>query len=122
MTFDAGDGVRTSSIDKEYNTPLVAPRVTWRGHTFTHWQPEVPKKTPAEDTTFTAHWTTNVYTVKFDANGGIGGWSYQMEYGSKITAPKVTRTGYTFIGWNTTVAKTVPDRDLTYIAMWKANS
>lgn len=39
------------------------------------------------------------FTVTFDDNGGIGGTSTLMEYGSSIVPPTVSKEGYTHIGW-----------------------
>lgn len=122
MTFDAGDGNETSQITKAYGSSLTPPKVTWEGHTFVSWTPSVPTTTPGQDMTYTATWIVNTHTVTFDANGGTGGWSRTMNYGETIIPPTPTRTGHTFIGWNKEIETTVPDKDLTYIAQWKANS
>ena len=74
---------------------------------------------------FFAVWRANQYTVTFDANGGTGGWSRSMEYGAAITAPTVTRSGYTFLGWFTSEigglqvsASTVVTENVVYYAHW----
>ena len=61
------------------------------------------------------------YTVTFDANGGDGGMSVKQDYRSAIIAPTVTRTGYTFKGWEPEVAAMVPAEDVTYTAQWEIN-
>lgn len=71
------------------------------------------------NTPYYAQWTINQYTVTFDANGGTGGTSRKMDYGSAITAPVVSRTGYIFAGWSEDVASTVPGNDVTYYAQWE---
>ena len=52
-----------------------------------------------------AKWATNTYQVAFNANGGTGTMSNQsFTYGAAakaLTTNAFTRTGYTFIGWNT---------------------
>ena len=68
-----------------------------------------------------AKWTTNQYTVTFNANGGTGGTSGRQNYGSAIAAPTVTRTGYTFAGWSPAVDATVPANNVTYTAQWTVN-
>ena len=71
-------------------------------------------------------------TVSFDANGGAGSMS-SMTFGkgdSKyLTANKFTRTGYTFVGWNTKADGTgtsysdkqsiTPTENLTLYAQWE---
>lgn len=51
------------------------------------------------DTTIYAKWIYNVYTVTFNANGGTGSTSQDVLYNSLLTAPSVSRTGYSLTGW-----------------------
>ncbi|MGE5473290.1 MAG: InlB B-repeat-containing protein [Ignavibacteriales bacterium] len=67
------------------------------------------------------NYTRNSYTLTFDANGGTGGTSNSVKYGAAISAPTVTRTGYTFNGWNPAVVDTMPAANTTYTAQWTAN-
>ena len=50
-----------------------------------------------------AHWKVNRYQVTFDANGGEGGDSIEVEFGSEVLkiAPMVRKTGFEFVGWFT---------------------
>ena len=54
---------------------------------------------------FTSSATANTYTIKFDRNGGTTGTmsDLSMTYGTakNLTQNSFTRTGYTFVGWNT---------------------
>ena len=45
-----------------------------------------------------------------------------MDYGSALSAPTVTRTGYTFNGWSPAIPATVPAGNATYTAQWKAKT
>ena len=45
-----------------------------------------------------------------------------VKAGATITAPTVTRTGYTFSAWSPAVAATMPAEDKTYTAQWTAKS
>ena len=50
------------------------------------------------------NWSPNVYTVSYDANGGSGAPSAQSkthDISLTLSNTKPTRTGYTFVGWNT---------------------
>ena len=67
-------------------------------------------------------WTANKYTVTFDANGGTGGNTVTLDYGTALSAPTVTRDGHTFTGWSPSVPATVPASDVTYTAQWTANT
>ena len=121
VTFDANGGDGGTSGKQDYGSAITAPTVTREGHTFTGWSPSVAATVPANDVTYTAQWSVNQYTVTFDANGGEGGTSGKQDYGSTITAPTVTREGYTFMGWSPSVAATVPANDVTYVAQWSIN-
>lgn len=118
ITFQAAGGLGGTSAMQVYDSPLVAPTVTRYGYVFTGWAPEVPETVPAEDTTFTAQWTPASFLITFDANGGIGGTSAVMEYGSALIAPDVTRPGFTLTGWLPSVPATVPAKNATYKAQW----
>lgn len=74
-------------------------------------------------------------TVSFDANGGSGTMSamtYEKGQTKSLTANKFTRTGYTFVGWNTKADGTgtsysdkqsiTPTENLTLYAQWKDNT
>ena len=122
VVFNANGGEGGTSGELDYNSEIVVPTVTRTGYTFAGWSPDVMERVPAEDVTFTAQWTVNKYRVVFDANGGDGGTNEQIEYATAIAAPIVTRTGYTFLGWDRDVATTVPAEDVTYVAQWKANT
>ena len=122
VMFDANGGVGGWSEARDYDSAIIAPAVSRVGYTFTGWSPTVPATVPAKDATYTAQWQINTHTVTFDANGGSGGWSAVRNYGTSITAPTVTRTGYTFKGWLPEVAATVPDEDVSYTAQWEANT
>lgn len=64
------------------------------------------------------YYTRNSYTLKFDANGGNGGVQVSIKYGASITAPVVTKPGYSFSGWDIAVAGIMPAADTTYKAQW----
>lgn len=76
------------------------------------------------------------YNITYDPNGGSGeSWTQQKWYGedAKITTTKPTRTGYTFLGWNTSASAAAASSTyapgatystnaaLTLYAIWKAN-
>ena len=44
-----------------------------------------------------------------------------MDYGVAVAAPTVTRTGYTFSGWQPAPLGTVPASNVTYTAQWRVN-
>ena len=121
VTFNANGGSGGTSGSYDYGSAITAPTVMRTGYTFSGWVPEVDATVPASNVTYTAQWTVNKYAVIFDANGGEGGTSWTCDYGSEITAPTVTRTGYTFSGWVPAVDATVPASNVTYTAQWTIN-
>lgn len=121
VVFDACGGEGGTSALMDIGSPIVVPIVTRTGYTFVSWSPSVDASVPSHDVTYSAQWIPNKYNVTFDANGGNGGWSRNLDYDSAIVAPTVTRTGYTFKGWSPSVAATVPANDVTYKAQWEIN-
>ena len=89
--------------------------------------PSVQKATIEADGSLVVkyYYTRNSYTLKWDYAGGSASGSFtsgKVKFGTKITAPKPTKKGYTFNGWSSSVAKTMPAKNVTYKAKWKANS
>jgi len=121
MTFDANGGVGGKKVTQDCGSSLSAPTVTRTGYTFVGWSPSVPSAVPAENATYTAQWQINQYTMTFDANGGVGGKTIVLDYGSPLSAPAVTREGHTFNGWSPSVPSTVPAGNATYTAQWLVN-
>ena len=88
------------------NTDISLNAIANIGYTFSHWQDgntENPRFfTVNESLSFTAHFTTNTYTINVVSNpeeGGIvtGGGPYA--YGVDCTLKARSKPGYTFINW-----------------------
>ena len=124
ITFDTDGGSTIDPITGYVGSPVTAPAdPTKEGNTFTGWEPEIPAAFPADDLTVKAQWQVNTYKLTFDANGGVGGTGpTDVEFGAAITAPTVTREGYTFAGWTPDVPATMPAADSVYTAQWAVNS
>ena len=91
--------------------------VTRVGHTFVGWSLVTTNGsgavvgatyTPTVPVKLYSSWTPNVYVVTYNANGGNGApatASQSFNYGGTALAPSakgtLSRTGYTFAGWNT---------------------
>ncbi len=115
--FDAngGDAYSTSksvTYDRTYGALTYATR---SGYTFVGWYTapsggfqvtEDSYVTLSQDHTLYAQWSTETYTVSFNANGGKTTTSSKtVAYGSTYgTLPTPTRAGYTFVGWFTSVS------------------
>ena len=66
------------------------------------------------------------YTLTWNLDGGeeatAGTLAGYVKVGAALTAPTVTKTGYTFAGWTPAVAATMPAANTTYTATWTINS
>ena len=69
-------------------TPLQPPNPTKDGYTFNDWNPSLPTHPvfPAADTTYTAQWTLNTYTVTFKVDGGQGSLTGTHNSTSKVAS------------------------------------
>ena len=123
---------------------------TRSGYRFVGWSTEEQGRplSPESDVTaliqhngigeFYAQWAPDSYTVSFDPNGGTGSLKdMTAQYEANLTLPKsgFTRTGYSFIGWNTEadgtgssytpgqrVSQLTEEESITLYAQWKANT
>ena len=123
ITFDANGGSEIAPITQNYGTKITTPAdPTRKGYTFKGWDKEIPKTMPAENITVKAQWEINQYTITFDTNGGSEIAPITQDYGTNITAPAdPIREGYTFIGWDREIPKTVPAENITVTAQWEIN-
>jgi len=122
VTFDANGGTGGTSASLPFGSALKAPSVQKSGYTFAGWSPSVPVSVQIGNSTYTAQWTINSYSIVFDANGGEGGTSGSYVFGSPLNAPTVTKQGYAFAGWNPEVPVAVPSGNATYVAIWSQNA
>ncbi|MBQ3006736.1 MAG: leucine-rich repeat protein [Clostridia bacterium] len=129
------DGKTTIQTVKEGDKIIPPDTPEKEGYTFLEWTPEVPDIMAQENLSFSAVWIAHTYTVKYNANGGSGAPSEQTKvHGTVLTLSldKPTRTGYTFIGWNTKADGTemsyasgtsyTANVGVTLYAQWKANT
>ena len=127
------DGTGSSTtIIKDYDTTVTLPGAlfTRTGYTQTGWRNADGTKTYPLGGTYTENagitlypvWTPNRYTITFDTAGGSDIASITQDYGTAITAPEApTREGYTFIGWDKGIPKTMPAENMTVTAQWEIN-
>ena len=105
--------VKTES--KNYGSALgTLPTVSYPGHTFDGWYTaasggnkiSTSTTVPANNVTYYAHWSIDSHTVTYNysENGGTSATktSASANYNSSIDlTPTATKSGYTFVGWNT---------------------
>ncbi|MBR1923099.1 MAG: InlB B-repeat-containing protein [Paludibacteraceae bacterium] len=98
LTWDANggelSGTYTAAGSVNEGTSITAPTATRTGYTFTGWSPAFTGTMPSANTTYTAQWTPNTYTVTFAANGGSGTMADQaFTYGTAQNLRANTFTG-----------------------------
>ncbi|MCC5825396.1 InlB B-repeat-containing protein [Alkalimonas sp.] len=92
------------------------------GYSFTGWSPSDFSNITA-DTTITAQYSINSYTLTFDSAGGSAVASITQAFGSAITPPaNPSRTGHNFAGWSPSIPASMPAENLTLTAQWTAHN
>ena len=89
MNFDLDGGYGVEPIYARYGAPISVGEPTKPGYSFDGWNPELPAKMPAENTTHKATWnagTTSYTVVYWYENANDGGYSYVAD--QKITNVK----------------------------------
>ena len=118
---NTADGGGTPEQTMTYDTAahLTANGYTKTGYSFTGWNTQQDgggttyidgqnvinlTATEGEEVSMYAQWCANNYTIKFDGNTADGGdtaaQSMIYDTAANLTANGYTKTGYTFIGWN----------------------
>ncbi len=152
----AGGNTPDQSMTYDTAVNLTANGYTKTGYTFTGWNTQldgggtaytdgqlVSNLTSEKEGSVTlyAQWRANNYTIQFDGNTADGGdtvdQSMTYDQAANLTANGYTKTGYTFIGWNTqpdgggmayddgqSVINLTPNdgETVTLYAQWHANS
>ncbi|MCR5338177.1 MAG: leucine-rich repeat protein [Lachnospiraceae bacterium] len=131
INYAGAGGTLSKASDKVTyggNIPAM-PSASRTGYTFSGWTwsgySGSGAYTYVGNSTATANWKANQYTINYDANGGqVSPASNGVTYDQTCpTAPTPTRYGYTFTGWSggtyTGTYKTVGNT--TVKANWKAN-
>ncbi len=99
---DTANKIVSGMVGADVAKPADPMRTGW---TFDEWNEDVPSVFGAESKTFTAQWTANTYTIKFDKNGGTGddmaNLSMTYDESKDLTANSYTRDNYVFKGWAT---------------------
>ena len=133
VTYQPGENGSGNAVTdiKFYNDALTlrGALFTRTGHTQVGWATvDGGEKVYGFDDVYTKNealtlypvWNTNKYTITFDTAGGSEIAPITQDYGTAITAPAdPTREGYTFIGWDMEIPKTMPAENITLKARWK---
>ncbi|WP_435106650.1 InlB B-repeat-containing protein [Arhodomonas sp. AD133] len=156
VSFDGNgndEGSAPGAGSHEYDSSVTVPgsgTLSRTGYTFAGWNTAADGSGTdyaggatftmgASDVTLYAQWAINDYTVSFDGNGndeGSAPGAGSHEYDSSVTVPgsgTLSRTGYTFAGWNTAADGSGTDyaggdtftmgaSDVTLYAQWTTNA
>ena len=135
VTLNANGGTINSGNVTSYTYGVgaklpTAGDMTYTGHTFKGWYDNENLTgspvtaiggTETGDKEYWAKWTINQYTITVKPENGEADITITQDYGTPITAPALTREGYTFIGWDKAFPATMPAEDMTVTAQWKAS-
>lgn len=124
ISYNANGGTGAPSSQTKYQGEAIvlsSAKPTRTGYTFSGWDATSPYTTAEYQpgasytgnatVTLYAVWSANTYAVRYNANGGSGAPSTQTKtHGVALTlssAPDLTRSGYTFLGWATSASGAV---------------
>ena len=140
-TWNGSTGDQTYNF--AYSQTLNIPNPTREGYTFNDWSlvGSESKLTGTtftagiENTTLTANWTINEYTLTVNPNGGkynnsTSNTTYTLDYKESQNISIPEREGYTFTGWSISSNKaqlstnvlTIGSENCTLTANWNVNS
>lgn len=137
INLDTDGGNTIDAIHATYDKNFDIESPTKKGYTFIAWKQEDGKVIPGKDimnlitegeTTLTAIWASNTYTVHYDAQGGNEVPSMSVDYDNLIPLPTNKKIGHTFMGWSKTTngpviemhdaLNLVTEGDITLYAIW----
>lgn len=113
ITYDFNGGTGEESgkqvfYDEAYGTLAQGKRA---GYSLVGWSTDIAgnnyvyadtKVSKAENHVLYAQWSSNPYTITYNANGGVCETATaQVSYGGKYPLPDATKAGYIFSGWFT---------------------
>lgn len=72
-----------------------------------------------DDIALKAKWTVNQYTITVKPGNGEEDIIIKQDYGTAVIVPTLTKTGYTFTGWDVAFPTTMPAENVTITARWR---
>ena len=127
LTISPAEPTRAGYRFNGWNTAANGSGVTWNpGNTLT----------VTEDIALFAQWLANIYTLRYNSNGGSGPpepAAVSTNASITVSSTQPSRVGYTFAGWNTRrdgsgvayasgAALVMPGSDVTLFAQWSDRS
>ncbi|MBR6911899.1 MAG: leucine-rich repeat protein, partial [Candidatus Methanomethylophilaceae archaeon] len=116
VTYNTNGGSACPPASVKEGDAIPLPTSTRSGYDLSGWS--IPEGTVmgTSNITVTAYWTPKTVTVTFMSDGNVVSTS-SGQYGTSLTAPTVTKEGYTLLGWTDFTGK-YPANDTTYTAKW----
>jgi uncharacterized repeat protein (TIGR02543 family) len=127
---DAQMGIVTGSGTFESGEEVTVTATANEGYHFVNWSvdgtivsvTDTYTFTVGANTTLTATFAPNSYTLTFVLNNGEENVVKTQNFGTELKAPEnLVKTGYSFSGWSPEVPATVPAGNMTYTAQWTIN-
>ncbi len=128
ITFDPNGGTLngpTTSEEKENGPICYNPEPVREGYFFLGWYKDADCtdkwnfSDPVKgDMTLYAGWQIMAYEIRVKPENGESDIIIYKLYGTPITPPTLTRTGYIFAGWDKEFPTAMPAYDMTITAKW----
>ena len=135
VTYQPGtDGTGNAVTDIKFYNDILTLRgklFTRTGYTQTGWATtDGGEKTYGFEDVYTKNealtlyptWNANSYTITVKPENGDADFTITQDYDTAVTAPTLTKTGYTFAGWDVPFPTTMPAENRTVTAKWTINS
>ena len=126
ISFNTDGGSAVEALTGLYGATVGTPAATTKeGHDFAGWA-NLPATFPAADTTATAQWKINSYTITFNAGEGTFAdgskeKTVEFDYNETPVAPETpAKVGYGFTNWSPDFAPVTGDA--TYTAQYAAGA
>lgn len=100
----------------EYQATVAPAFDEKKGYTLV-FDAELPKVMPADDVLVSASWVANKHQFTLKDGENVIADSV-IAYGTDLNFEDLTKTGYTFSGWNPAIPATMPDSDFVAQAVW----
>lgn len=103
VTFNSNGGSDVASQVVDWNTVASLTTPTRDGYAFKGWYlldgTQYTNQPIKCDTTLTAHWERNRFTVTFNTDGGSEVENQDVALNASVKLPTTTKKGFNFIGW-----------------------
>ncbi len=129
ITFNPNGGTFPDTVTankklyvEQYSVPEIN-EPTKSGDVFLGWDSELLGATG--NMTYTAVWKSSQFTITFNADGGVfnngaGTKSSTYKHGVIPTIDEPTKSGFTFVGWDSEIVSVTGNK--TYTAIWKKDA